>query len=973
MNAAPKILVIEDNSTMRKMMRVALEGAGFTPLEAPDGRTALKLIAEQAPDAVVEDLVLPDIDGVELVRRMRETPNGAEVPVIACSGFLSKLDEARTLDVGFSGYLFKPVEPSRLIAALRGYLPEGTLAGERPGRGRRVLVVDDDIIQSKLLAIRLGQLDVDVTISSSATEALELARRRFFDAIVSNALMPKVDGFELCRRVRQDPRLVATPVVLVSANYADEADRRLSELVGASALVACMPSQREVVEALLASFERTPEPARQGPGAAAEPAHRAVRQLERQLAHSQGLAQTAALQATQLSVIAGVFEVLIRELDVELVLTEILARYLEASSAFSGALAYLVEEDHGYVLRARQGFQGVADDALPRFFGHLELLERAAKSGEMRSIPWSDPPPADMVDLLKKSGARSLLITPLQYGGAVLGAIVLGVGTHMLDPDWLGFAKAVGSQIAQGVALAQSLDRRAAAESRFRDLVETLDAIVWEADETRREYGFVSRQAEEVLGYAPAQWLSEPDFWINHVEPEDRAAALQAHRAALAGSGDAFEYRAIAADGRTLWLNDSVRPTRDKQGRLRARGVTIDVTSRRQLERQLLHAQKMEAIGRLAGGVAHDFNNILTFILGRCDFAAMRLDEGHPARADVDHIRRASERATAITRQLLAFTRTEEPAPRSINLNECLADLGKMLTHVLDDPIELVMSLTAPRPHICADPAQIDQIVLNLAVNARDAMPRGGRLSIETANVEIDSAQASHPSDLKPGSYVVLSVSDTGTGMDAETRAHVFDPYFTTKDVGHGSGLGLATVYGAVKRAAGAISLISEPSSGTLFRIYLPCAKEAHEEREPPEAPPMPHGAETVLFVEDDADLRVIGRELLTLQGYGVLLAADGVEATEVADQHPGSIDLLVTDLLMPRMGGQELAERLRLSRPAMKVLFTSGYTGHSVFEHATLGAAASYLQKPYNLDELARGIRALLDERPSETQRRPA
>ena len=516
---------------------------------------------------------------------------------------------------------------------------------------------------------------------------------------------------------------------------------------------------------------------------------------------------------------------------------------------------------------------------------------------------------------------------------------------------------------------------RLASEKRFRDLVQGLDAIVWEAEATNFKFTFVSERATQLLGYPTEHWLRERDFWSARIHPDDRDRVVAATRKALAaGTDHEVEYRAVAADGRAVWVHDFVHVAQDDQGRPRQlRGVTVDLTERkqaedalRQSEDQLRQAQKMEAVGQLAGGIAHDFNNLLMVIQGDSDLILRRLPEGHSLRRNAEGIREAAQQAATLTRQLLAFSRKQLLAPRVLDLNGIVAGMDTMLQRLLGETIHLV---TVPKPDlgfVKADPGQIEQVIMNLAVNARDAMPDGGRLTIETGNLELDDIAARQHGEAAPGQYVLLAVSDTGCGMDGATRARIFEPFFTTKEAGKGTGLGLSTVYGIVKQSGGHIWLYSEPGRGTTFKICLPVVQEetetaASESLESP-ADTTAKGAETILLVEDAARVREVVREILEMSGYVVLEAKHGAEALQISQQDPARIHLMVTDVVMPQMSGRELAQRLAISRPDMRVLFMSGYTDDAIVRHGVLESGAAFLSKPFTPDALTAKVREVLD-----------
>jgi PAS domain S-box-containing protein len=419
----------------------------------------------------------------------------------------------------------------------------------------------------------------------------------------------------------------------------------------------------------------------------------------------------------------------------------------------------------------------------------------------------------------------------------------------------------------------------------------------------------------------------------------------------------------LTREGRTItceWFNT---PFIGEDGRFAGLlCLTQDITERKSLEEQYRQAQKMEAIGQLAGGVAHDFNNLITIISGYAELIHGRLPAAGPLRDLVEEIIRASERGASLTRQLLAFSRKAVLAPQLLDLNAVVVDLEKLLRRALGEDISLTVALQPELGHIQADPGQIEQVLLNLAVNARDAMPAGGKLTIETRNVELDGAYVRTHPEARPGSNVLLAVSDTGHGMTADIKARIFEPFFTTKEAGKGTGLGLSTVYGIVKQAGGVIDVASEVGVGSTFLVYLPRFEETETPQSPQGAVPSPRGTETVLLVEDEDALRALARLVLAKSGYAVLEANNGREALRVANGHPGPIALLVSDVVMPELGGRQLAERLGRQRPQMKVLFLSGYTDDAVVRHGLMQKKVNFLQKPFSATALAQKVREVLD-----------
>ena len=371
----------------------------------------------------------------------------------------------------------------------------------------------------------------------------------------------------------------------------------------------------------------------------------------------------------------------------------------------------------------------------------------------------------------------------------------------------------------------------------------------------------------------------------------------------------------------------------------------------------------MEAVGRLAGGVAHDFNNLLTVVTGYSELALTTVPETNPVYAYVKEIKKAGERAAALTRQLLAFSRRQLLAPRVLNLSNIVSDMGTLLRRLIGEDIQLITKLDPQLRPVKVDPGQVEQVIMNLAVNARDAMPTGGKLTIETANAAVDASAAKKVPEARPGAYALLTVADTGCGMDDEVQAHLFEPFFTTKELGKGTGLGLATVYGIVQQSGGHVTVASEPGKGSTFCIYLPQVQENTAAAQPSPRPVEPtRGKEIILLAEDEDAVRSFARQVLQRSGYEVLEARNGEEALLLGQSHPGPIHVLVTDVVMPQLSGYDLAQQLCPSRPDMKVLYLSGYTDSIIFRRGLVVSGPAFLQKPFKPEELSGKVREVLD-----------
>lgn len=507
---------------------------------------------------------------------------------------------------------------------------------------------------------------------------------------------------------------------------------------------------------------------------------------------------------------------------------------------------------------------------------------------------------------------------------------------------------------------------RVDAEIKYRTLVEQVAAISYIAElGLQGEWIYVSPQVEAITGYTQEEWLSNSREWMRHIPKEDHPVIIAAEEASMRGERFQAEYRVVRKDGSVIWVNDTAVVVSGSDSHPVMEGIIVDITERKLLENQLQQSRRMEAVGRLAGGIAHDFNNLLTIIKGYAELALQRTGIQPELRADVMQVENAAERASMLIRQLLAFSRRQVLQPKVLDLNAIVLGLDKLLARLMGEHIEMITRCGAKVGNVKADPAQVEQVIMNLVVNARDAMPRGGRLTVETSNVDLDSTYARDHVTVKPGPYVMLAVSDTGMGMSPDTVAHIFEPFFTTKESGKGTGLGLSTVYGIVKQSGGYIWVYSEPGKGTTFKVYLPRVMEQADLKSGQiEIPGAGRGTETILLVEDEEAVRELANRILTARGYTVVATKSTEEAEEFSKQHTGELHLLLTDIIMPGVSGRELAQRITARHPRTRVLYMSGYTDNVLAQGGVLEEGLSFLQKPFTPGALVQKVRDVLDNR---------
>jgi PAS domain S-box-containing protein len=630
--------------------------------------------------------------------------------------------------------------------------------------------------------------------------------------------------------------------------------------------------------------------------------------------------------------------------------------------------------DEDALRRARANFSE------PMVLDMHPISRRVHESGEPFVAPKLDleelrtrTTPADF-QYAKETGIHSALIVPLRVQGRSIGQVVL----HRYRPESPSFdesdknlARALADHAAIAIANSRSYvaerDARAAAETakddlqaseaRYRLMFDNSPLPKWLYDLETLRFLAVNEAALRQYGYSREEFLA---MTIADIRPPEEVPAL------LKVVGDTKRsnfgiWRHRRKNGQVFQVDVTVH-TLMVGGRTCRLGVVKDVTERLRLEEQLRQSQKMEAVGRLAGGVAHDFNNVLSVILSYAHILLADLKPGEPMRDDVEEISKAAKRAAGLTRQLLMFSRQQVLEPKVLDLNEVLSNMDKMLQRILGADVDLVSLPRQPLGRVRVDPSSIEQVIMNLVVNARDAMPTGGKLTMETDNVVLDEAYARDHLGVTPGAHVMLAVTDTGSGIEKATLARIFEPFFTTKAAGKGTGLGLSTVFGIVQQSGGSVWVYSEPGKGTTFKVYLPLVDEAVEDVRAIPTPTTLRGSETILLVEDDDQVRTVARGILGRSGYHVIEARHAGEALLHCENHPGTIHLLLSDVVMPQMSGPELAKRLAKARPDMKVLCMSGYTDDSIVRHGVLEARIEYLQKPITPETLTTRVREVLD-----------
>ncbi len=828
-----------------------------------------------------------------------------------------------------------------------------------------ILIVDDRESNRELLTTLLGYRDHHTVEAKDGLEGLERAREVRPDLVITDILMPTMDGYEFTRRLRADPAGAAVPVIFYSAHYLMQEAHALAAKCGVEYVLAKPAEPEEVLRVVDAALGLTP---------AAVPAP-PLEEFDRE--HIRVLTDKLSQQAGEVGNLSARLEALIdvgHELNVAQDPSVLVERYCQAAKEVIGAVcsAVCITDESGQA--ARRYCSGGVEPADPRspcpscgLGGPVSdvLKNTAAQRG--RNCPHQELPGCQP----EIGSLDSYLVVPILTRNRTYGWLGLGnkLGGAEFGPDDERLLSTLAAQLAVGYENSrlfeelrqraeelehEVVERRQAAE-KYRMVLEQASDGIAIADE-RGDYLEVNPRLLEMLGYTREEFLGRN---MQDLIPSEDRTLVPWSIDQVRGKVFRKELRFLRRDGTFLEVEVSMSGLED--GRIQA--IVRDVAERKRLEIQLRQSQKLEAVGRLAGGVAHDFNNLLTVILGHSDMVLSAMDPHDKRRRDIEDVRDAGARAAVLTNQLLAFSRKQVLQPKIIDASKAVSSLTKMLGRLISSNIELVTRSEGEIWPTKVDPGQLDQVILNLVLNARDAMPLGGKLLLETANERIEGQQLMDHPEVPPGDYVMLAVSDTGSGMDAETRSHLFEPFFTTKAQGKGTGLGLSTVYGIVRQSGGYIWVYSEPDRGTIVKVYLPRAAGQTETSKPRnEYQPLPLGSETVLLAEDDERVRRLTASVLGQLGYTVLEAVDGEDALEVARQHQGEIHLLFTDMVMPKKCGHEVADEIRRERPGIQVLFSSGYTGDIITQQGALDPTIPFLQKPFTPRTLAAKVREALD-----------
>ena len=955
-------MVVEDNAATRRMVRNALVRNGHEVLEAPDGETALALMKSDQPRVILQDLMLPDADGFELVGKLRRLARGTDVSILAFSGFVSELDEARISTVGFDDIIAKPIAPSRLVPLIEAHLPTLAPAGTQFGAGRRLVIADDDPMQLKLAQFRLTRLGFDVEAVADGMAALDAVRRRAPDIVVSDVMMPELDGFGLAMAVRQDPLLRTVPVLLLTSSYVDPADRELARRAGANDLVPRTPELAELLDSLRSTLVTKQDAPQLDSGVLddleKEHGRRVFRQLERQVMLNAGLAKRCSVLASELSVLAGISEAVLNQRNADAALDESLAACFDAGGIAQGAL-YLIAADA--TLRVRQIGVGADPADVATLFGHESLLRELIATGRTLHLPDSGLAPELDRELLDRAQAQAMLIVPLLSTGAALGCLLMiARGRELEQDDWRAFGHGVATQVTHVLTLARAYEDREVAERRATEHAALLDALIASAPDyvAHLDLDGTIRLMNRPLFEHPSTAVVGTNIFS--YPAGDHAIALRKALAQieLTGEPQGFEASVFRPDGSQVWYSTRLGPVKENGKVTGAVLVSRDVSDKKQTEMHLMLSDRMASVGTLAAGVAHEINNPLASVIANLDMALQDLvtlaetAKLPPDLSDeIKDARGAADRVREIVRDLKIFSRGDEDRHGPVDVEHVLESTLRMAWNELRHRAKVVKHYTKI-PHVDAHESRLGQVFLNLIINAAHAIPAG---NYDTNEIRISTS-------LDPHGRVVVDIADTGTGIPLDVRPRLFTPFFSTKPIGVGTGLGLAISHRIITQFGGTITFDTEVGKGTTFHITLKVAggtpTSVPTQKIWTRAPAARRG--NVLVIDDEESLAQALRRFLSVEHNvtAVYRARDALDLLELGTRY----DVILCDLMMPQITGMELySEIVRLDpAQALRIVFLTGGAFTPSAREFLVSTMNRRIEKPFDLKEVRRLVNEL-------------
>ncbi|MBL8912042.1 MAG: response regulator [Archangium sp.] len=966
------VLLVEDNPITRRLARFALESNAFRVVEAFDGAAALDAFAKEDIALVLQDLCLPDIDGYELVGRLRALPRGTEVPIIAFSGLISADDEGRLSAAGFDDHVSKPMEPARLAQIVRAHLPapDDSAKPAMFGTGRRIIVADDDAVQRKLAAFRLEKLGFEVTSVDDGAHALAEARRAAPDAVLSDVLMPGLDGFGLVTELRRDPSLSRVPLVLTTNSYVEPADKELALKAGAHGLVHRTPDLKEVIEVLSHALEHGREAAPSASPAELEQEHtrRMMRQLERQVTLNARVTQRAALLSAEIAVLKGISEALASQTSVDEAVHQALSACFDASGVSLGAL-FLRDNGHRRVVPF--GFAKAEGEAvLKDFWGEPQLLDQVMES--QSTLVLGRDAEAEGKRVMARAGVASALLVPVRHDRVGSGALLMMSRNGALESeDRIAFAEAVAGQISQALAVAHAFMQRERSErvareqaAMLRSMLGSIGDAVLVADESgkfvqwnKAGQGMVD-MATRAGEFKEGAAILRPDRVTPM--PFDQLPLVRAMRGQSFDGVEVFIRQPGQSEGAPF--SATGRPWRDESGKLLGGVVVLrDITHEKQTQSQLMVSDRLASMGMLAAGVAHEINNPLSAVVA--NLALMRahfaLPEG-PGRAGaqehsgvrslIDDANEAADRVRSIVGDLKLFSRHDEEAVGAVDIRRVLDSSARMAWNEVRHRAQLIKEYDGP-PMVRGVESRLGQVFLNLLMNAVQAIPEGN-----AAGNAITIRTKRHANGL------AIEVVDTGAGMTAETQRNLFTPFFTTKPVGVGTGLGLTICQRIITTYGGEIQVESVLGKGTTFRVVLPLEKIPGTKPGEPNAGPGAAMRSRMLVVDDEELVgRMIRRILMAHHEVVVVRSVD--EAVQVLGRGE-TFELILSDLMMPQKTGIDLFNAVSDRFPGVerRIVFMTGGAFTPAARTFLDSVANPRVTKPFMPDELTRAVSEALE-----------
>ena len=977
----PKVLVVEDNPITRKLVRFALQQEEIDLAEAADAKSAIEMATARRPDLILQDLLLPDMDGFELAAALRDLPQLQGVPILAFSGLLSQLDEKRIAGAGFTDFVTKPIEPSKLVRLIRAHLPSVDIPQTSFGGGRTIVLADDDDVQRKLSVFKLSRMGFEVIDAPDGQAALDAARSAQPSAIITDAMMPVLDGFGLCNAVRQDPALKDVPVVMLTSTYVDDADRDLAHLAGANAFVIRTPALGEMITALQTVLESSTAagaaPATQPPEFERERASRTIVQLERQAAAASSARQQCAMLAAELAVVNAISEAITQDTDIDTVLREILAACCDSGGVSLGAL-YLINDDSMFRTLMVGSHAGWENGTADGFLGDGTRL-RTLMQRRRAVVLARDSAAAADADWLARSGLQSALVVPLHHKDDTLGAMVMmSESVDLGADDRLLFAESVGHQVSVALALTQAFEDTALAAQSAREHARLLQSVftamtnpIVVVDGTGRATTW-NAAAEQLVPKPDDLSVTTPEVSAHAglFEP-DRATLMDVKQLPLARAlrgedvddADVYIKSAVRPDG--AWLKVTARPLRDESGAITgAVGVGHDVTKERLANEQLMISDRMASIGMMAAGVGHEINNPLSAVVANLEFAAAEVSAlasqvGADKIGDLaDEIRdayEAAQRVRGIAANLKVFSSGQAETNGPIDVERVLESAVRMGWNQVRHRARLVRDYGGVPAAVGVD-AGLGQVFLNLIVNAAQAIPEG---AAEHHEIRLRTR-------VDRDGRIVIDVEDTGAGIPPHVMSRLFTPFVTTKPVGIGTGLGLSICQRLVTAMGGSIWADSTVGRGSVFHVALQPARVTIA----PTAPAAPTVAESaaarrarILVVDDEEMLGTILRRVL--RGHDVTVLTDARKGLELIDGG-ACFDAILCDVMMPVMTGIEFHRALSERHPDQvgALIFLTG--GAFTKETAAFldSVANPCVDKPFDATKLRARVEAHLADR---------